>query len=422
MGPANQLGRLPSRTTECPERITMSSTRRIGIFTGNRAEYGLLFPILDAVRKDPDLELALFVGGAHLSDDFGRSLAEVEADGFEVAASVPIELSEDTLAATAEAIGRGVISVSRALAEIQPDIFVVYADRFEGFAALIASSQMGIPTVHVEGGDLTEGGALDDTVRHAMTKLAHIHMTTNQEAARRVRALGEEEWRIFNVGFPTIDLIKAGDFDQPEAVAEKLGLDLDRPVLVFTQHSITTEADQALQQLEPSLDALGRAVGELGAQCVLTYPNNDAGGARIAARLEEWAGNGRIDVVLRRSLGRRLYHGVLSVCGRVTRGACIGNSSSGLKETPAFGCPTVNIGSRQAGRLAGGNVINVGYDAEEIFAAIRRSTADDAYRKAVSEAPNPYGAGDTGPRVAGILGALDLKDPRILRKRTILEI
>ncbi len=182
--------------------------KKVAIFTGNRAEYGLQYPIIKAIAADPRFEYFLLVSGAHLKEDFGRSLDEIEADGFEVHAEVKIDMPEDSLYATAQAIGSGVLSLSKILADIRPDYLIVYADRFEGFSAVIAGTQMGIPTAHVEGGDYTEGGALDDFVRHAMTKLAHLHFTTNEQAAERVRRMGEEPWRVFNVGFPALDLIK----------------------------------------------------------------------------------------------------------------------------------------------------------------------------------------------------------------------
>ena len=178
------------------------SKRKIAIFTGNRAEYGLLNPVIRAVYDHPDLEPYLLVSGAHLDNNFGRTIEEIENDGFSVFREVKITMPEDDLVSTAQAIGSGIIDLSRILAELQPDIFVVYADRFEGFSAVICGTQMGIPTAHIEGGDITEGGALDDSVRHAMSKLSHLHFTTNEQAAGRVRGMGEESWRVFNVGFP----------------------------------------------------------------------------------------------------------------------------------------------------------------------------------------------------------------------------
>ena len=183
-------------------------TRRIAVFTGNRAEYGLLSPVLQAISNDPALSLQLIVGGAHLDATYGRTRDEIVADGFEISAEVSAGLGKDT----ARAIGAGVLAMTDVLENLTPDILVVYGDRFEAFAALIAASQSNIPVAHIEGGDKTEGGALDDSVRHAMTKLAHIHFATNPDAVWRIAAMGEESWRIHDVGLPVIDRIKAGDF------------------------------------------------------------------------------------------------------------------------------------------------------------------------------------------------------------------
>ena len=182
-------------------------------------------------------------------------MAEIEADGFHVDAEVKIEMDAASLYATAQAIGSGVLAISKVLAELKPDIMVVYADRFEGFAAVIAATQMNVPTAHVEGGDLTEGGALDDSVRHAMTKLSHLHFTTNQQATNRILGMGEEAWRVHTVGFPAIDLIAENRYAKLEEVCERLGLDLARPAVLFTQHSVTTEFDKAAEQIAPSLEA-----------------------------------------------------------------------------------------------------------------------------------------------------------------------
>src|ERR1019366_9152825 len=246
------------------------SKRKIAVFTGNRAEYGLQYPILRAIAADPRLEYFLFAGGAHLQQDYGKTLAEIEADGFHVHGQVDIQMDQDRLFGTAQAIGAGILSLSRHLDELRPDFLVVYADRFESFAAVIAGTQMNVPTVHIEGGDYTEGGALDDSVRHAMTKLAHLHFTTNAHAAERLRRLGEEPWRIFNVGYPALDLIAAGLYASPAEVAGSLGLDVARPVVLFCQHSVTTEFEQAADQVSPSLDALISLVGK-GYQVVITY-------------------------------------------------------------------------------------------------------------------------------------------------------
>ncbi|MHC4628467.1 MAG: UDP-N-acetylglucosamine 2-epimerase, partial [Planctomycetota bacterium] len=243
----------------------MPRKRKIAIFTGNRAEYGLQYSIIRAIASHPKLEYFLLVSGAHLQEDFGYTIREIEKDGFQVHDEVKLSMEEDTLLATAEAIGSGILSLSRILDKIRPDFLVVYADRFEGFSAVITGSQMNIATAHVEGGDITEGGALDDSVRHAMTKLSHLHFTTNQEASERVRRLGEEPWRIHNVGFPAIDLIAAGCFATPAQLEERFGLLSEKPIVIFTQHSVTTEFEQATDQIMPSMEAM-RILAEDGCQ------------------------------------------------------------------------------------------------------------------------------------------------------------
>lgn len=385
--------------------------RRIAVFTGNRAEYGLQFPILRAISADDRLECCLLVSGAHLKEDFGRTLAEIEQDGFTPWGQVEIEMPEDSLYATAYAIGSGVKSLSKVLHELNPDALVVYADRFEGFAAVIAGTQMAIPTAHIEGGDYTEGGALDDSVRHAMTKLSHLHFTTNEQASERILRMGEEPWRVFNVGFPALDLVKEGRYASAEEVYARYNLEPNRPILLFTQHSVTTEFEKAGAQVRPALEALILAGRQFGAQVILTYPNDDAGGRRIVEEIDRTASERHSFIQVHRSLGRYYYHGVLGVAS-----ACIGNSSSGIKETPPFNCPAINIGSRQQGRLRADNVIDVGYQTDEILDAIDRCLHDREFRAQVRDARNPYGSGNAGPRIAEVLATIPL-DQALIRKR-----
>jgi UDP-hydrolysing UDP-N-acetyl-D-glucosamine 2-epimerase len=397
----------------------MKAKRKIAVFTGNRAEYGLQYPILKAIDQHPALDYLLFVSGAHLDNNFGRTLEEIRNDGFRIEAEVRIEMNVDSRSATAQAIGQGVLSISRVLEQTQPDLFVVYADRFEGFAAVIAASQMNIPTAHIEGGDLTEGGALDDSVRHAMTKLSHLHFTTNQQATNRVLAMGEEPRRVHTVGFPAIDLISAGMFAKPEEVVARLDLDLSRPIVLFTQHSVTTEFEKASSQIHPSLEAM-KSLARNGAQVILTYPNNDAGGLTIIEKLDAINKLGIEGIQLHRSLGRHLYHGVLALAENPSiRIACVGNSSSGLKETPAFHCPTVNIGSRQQGRLRGENVIDAAYSTAEVMSAVQQCLFDDDFRDVCRKAENPYWLGGAGQKIAKILAEVELGQKLIRKKMTL---
>jgi len=248
-----------------------------------------------------------------------------------------------------------------------------------------------------------------------VTKLAHVHFVTNAQAAERVRALGEESWRIHTVGLPMLDLLAEGNYAKPEEIASVLDLSPHRPVVAFTQHSVTTEFELAVEQLRPSLDAMEQLASD-GYQVVITYPNNDAGGLNMIRALDELRARAVPNVRIVASLGRARYHGLLNYCGRIARGACVGNSSSGIKETPGFGCPTVNIGSRQDGRLRAMNVLDVGYDAKEIVSAVRRCAEDLAFRHACATCENPYGKGNAGPRIAEALATIEI-DRALVQKK-----
>lgn len=396
--------------------------RKIAVFTGNRAEYGLLLPIIQLIHQHSALELQLFVAGAHLDPAYGRTVDQIKAAGFPIAAEIKIDLADDNLFGTAMAIGQGIQFMAEALQQHQPDLLVVYADRFEGFAAVIAASQMRIAVAHVEGGDVTEGGALDDSVRHAMTKLSHLHFTTHQAAADNVQQMGEEAWRIFNVGLPSIDGIVQGKLASAVDIQQRFSLDVTRPLLLFTQHSVTTQFDQTEHQIKASLQALRHFLAQ-GVQVITTYPNNDAGGALIIAQLQQF--REQLSPALRAllwlepSLGSFLYHGILALAKDPLRQiVCVGNSSSGIKETPIFGCPTVNIGSRQDGRLRAGNVLDCGNEPTAIIKAIDQCLTDPVFRKQCQQVENPYGTGQAAVQMVEVLANIEI-DQRLIAKKTI---
>ena len=397
----------------------MRKMRKIAIFTGNRAEYGLQYPIIKAISESKKLKYFLLVSGAHLDEKFGYTKKEIEKDGFRVYSEIKAKVKADDLFSTTQAIGNIILNLSKVLKQIKPDFLIVYADRYEGLAAVLTGSQMGIPVAHVEGGDVTSGGALDDYVRHAMTKLSHIHFTTNQEAAQRIARLGEEKWRIFNVGFSVIDLIKAGKIASYSEVCDKIGfrLDLNRPVILFTQHSVTTELEDIQSQIKPSLEAL-KYFSKKGAQVIITYPNNDAGGVKIINILRKLGKEAHPNMRIFSHLGRYYYHGLLNICGRKALGVCAGNSSSGIKETPVFGCPFVNIGTRQKGRLRSVNVIDTRYDRDEIICAINKSLFDKGFRDKCKKCKNPYGQGGSGRKIEEILSSLNINKKLIQKQIT----
>ena len=395
-------------------------TKRVAVFTGNRAEYGLLFPVLKAIKEHQDLELRLIVAGAHLDPNFGESISEIFADGFKVDAQASINLNKDSALATPIAISSGIQSISKILSDLKPDIFVVYADRFEGFAAVIAASQMNIPVAHIEGGDITEGGALDDSVRHAMTKLSHIHFTTNQQASNRLLAMGEEAWRVHTAGFPAIDMIVNGMVASPAELCEAYNLDVSRPVVLFTQHSVTTEFEEAEAQIGPSLLAL-EELSQKNVDVIVTYPNNDVGGTTLTRYMEKFFQNSGSRMQMYKSLGRYNYHGILALARNAGwRVVCAGNSSSGIKETAVFGCPAVNIGSRQKGRLRAQNVLDAGYNKDEILLALETALFDETFRELCQNVVNPYGGGNTGEIIASVLSQISVSRKELLQKKMTL--
>jgi len=393
--------------------------KKIVIYTGSRAEYALQVSLLRAISKEPTLDYFLIVSGTHLDSNYGLTIQEIENDGFVIHDTIDFISGSKDLFATSISIGDAIIKISKLIQIIKPDIFVVYGDRYETFAAAVASSQTNTITVHIEGGDLTEGGALDDSLRHAITKLSHIHFTTNEEASNRLLAMGEEEWRVHTVGYPAIDLINTKEYYFPEIIINKIPINLDKPIIIFTQHSVSNKFDLVEKQLLPSLEAFDKLISESDIQCILTYPNNDAGGDRIYSILSKYSLNQK-NVTLYHSLGRKLYWGLLNLAKDPKyRVVCVGNSSSGIKETPVFGCPVVNIGSRQLGRLRSSNVIDTDYDKDAIYNAIKKCLFDDKFRNQSRISINPYGTGNAAKKMIEVIKNLQINDKLRTKKMTI---
>ncbi|MDC0969266.1 UDP-N-acetylglucosamine 2-epimerase [Alphaproteobacteria bacterium] len=392
--------------------------RKVLIFTGNRAEYGLLYSLIKELEASPLVDCSLLVSGAHMDLNHGATISEIENDGFKILATLDLSESKGTELSTTIAIGSAITGIAKILDNNKPDIFVVYADRFEGFAAVVAATQMSIVTCHIEGGDITEGGALDDNLRHAMTKLSHIHCATNEEAMKRILSLGEEKWRVHNIGYPAIDLIRAFDYLTQNEILDEFNFNIDQPIILFTQHSIATEVSETRFQIDESIKALC-FMAEIGAQVICTYPNNDAGGKIIINRLNSIPRHYYPFFLLEPSLGRRRYHGILALALKGFKVICVGNTSSGIKETAAFKCPSVNIGSRQKGRLHSNNVIHVSYNKQKIVDAIQLSCGDNEFTRNLSKINNPYGTGNSGKKFRKIIENITLGKKVLQKKITI---
>ena len=377
--------------------------RRICVVTGSRAEYGLLYWVLHDLRADPAFELQLIVTGMHLSHEFGHTVSEIEKDGFPIDRRVDMLVSSDTPAATAKSIGLGVIGMADALEQLRPEIVLVLGDRFEILAATQACLVHNIPVAHIGGGDTTEG-AFDESMRHAITKMAHVHFTTNELSARRVRQLGEDPAHVHVVGSPGLDHLSRRPLLERPALETGLGAALGRRNLLITFHPVTLEPQAGVAQFHELLAALDTLDGDTALW--FTRPNADPGGRAIASALDQWLVTqrpGRAHVFA--SLGQLRY---LSLMAQVD--AVVGNSSSGLYEAPSFHVATVNIGERQRGRLAASSVIDSVPDRHAIAAAIARALALDC-----SQAVNPYGDGKSSRRIVEVLA--ELADPSSLLKK-----
>jgi UDP-N-acetylglucosamine 2-epimerase (non-hydrolysing)/GDP/UDP-N,N'-diacetylbacillosamine 2-epimerase (hydrolysing) len=372
----------------------MSGARRhVVTVSGSRADYGLLIWPMRRIAADPTLHLSVLATGMHLSQNFGMTVDQFAADGFEVAARVPTLDAEDSAAGIARAIGRGVAGCAEAFGRLKPDLVLLLGDRYEIFAAAQAAFVTKIPIAHLCGGDVTHG-ALDDAFRHAISKMASLHFPSNAESARRLRQLGEPADRIFAIGSPGLDQLRQETLPDRAALEAALGHTLAPRYLLVTFHPLTLDATPTRDQLEALLHALAALPREIG--LVFTLSNADAEGPAVNRRIESFTRQ-RPTAHAHVSLGSARYLGLMRHAAAV-----VGNSSSGLYEAPSLGVPTVNIGRRQEGRLRASSVIDCPPQAGEISRAIDAAMAMDCAAVA-----NPYGDGHASEKLVAALKRFD---------------
>jgi UDP-hydrolysing UDP-N-acetyl-D-glucosamine 2-epimerase len=368
--------------------------------TGSRADWGLLRPVLKRLQASP-IEVQLVVTGSHLDPAFGHTVDAIVDDGFQISRRVPLQRSGDDVIAIADATATAVSGIARAIAELEPDLLLLLGDRYEVFAAAQAATIAGIPIAHIAGGDISEG-ANDDAMRHAITKLSHLHFTTNADAARRVRQMGEMFESVFVTGSPGIDAVLESPRLDRSQLEDRLGSRLRRRNLAICFHAATLDPLPPTQQVQPLLAALSQL--DNGTGLVFTAANADAGGAAINDAIRGFVAD-RDNASFVESLGHAGYYALLEQVDLL-----VGNSSSGLYEAPTLGTPTLDIGIRQQGRLRGPSVMHAPGDTDAIIAAIR-SLLDDPPRDYTS----PYGDGQASQRIVDVLLGLD--DPgRLLLK------
>jgi len=341
------------------------------------------------IQKEPGMELQVAVTGMHLSPEFGYTLTQIEHDGFPISACIETLMSSDTGVGVAKSVGLGILGFADAFSRLAPDMVIVLGDRYEILAAVQAALFVKIPVAHLAGGDLTEG-AIDDSIRHAITKMAHLHFATNASAAKRLIQLGEDPAHVFPVGSPGIDYIKQTRLLSRQDLENQLNFPLRKRNLLVTFHPPTLSASSAQEQMASLLEALSRFDADMG--LIFTHANADADGRRLTAMIEQFVAK-HTNAVAFASLGQVRYLSLMAHADVV-----VGNSSSGLYEAPSLKKPSVNIGDRQKGRINAASVIDCKPESDAIFGAIQAALALDC-----STVKNPYGEGDTAERIVEIL-------------------
>lgn len=378
--------------------------RKISVVTGTRAEYGLLYWVIKEILEDPDLELQLIVTGMHLSKEFGFTINEIEKDGIPICKKIETLLSSDTPVGISKSMGLGMISFAEVFSELCPDICLVLGDRFEIFSVVSAALIANIPVAHCHGGESTEG-LIDESLRHSITKMSHLHFTSTDEYRNRVIQLGEQPNRVFNTGALGVETLYREKLMEKGELEKSLNFKLNKPSILVTYHPVTLETDSSERHFRSLLKALDDFPDS---RVIFTMPNADTDGRVISQLISEYVNQNQEKSIIINSLGRLRYLSALKHIDIV-----IGNSSSGLIEAPSFNIPTINIGDRQKGRLSGPTVMHTKTSTNEIRKSIKRALNQD-YINSIKDEKNPYDNGMISKNIIEILKTYPLKN--ILKK------
>lgn len=379
--------------------------RRIAAVTTSRADYGHLYWPLKDLSSKPDVDLRILALGPHMSPEFGLTVNEIIRDGFTIEEGIECLLSSDTDVGMAKTIGVAALSLADILGRLRPDLLLLIADRYEMLAPAAVALALRIPMAHIEGGEVSEG-AIDDAVRNALTKLAHLHFTTTETARQRVLAMGEESWRVHRVGAPSLDHLRRQTLLSREQIEAELNLKLDQPTIIVAYHPVTLERDTTVEA-----DAVFAALAQLPQQIIFSFPNADAGSRALIRRAQEFC-QGHDNAHLFINLGSLKYWSLLKEVSLL-----LGNSSSGIMEAASLKKPAVNIGLRQQGREHARNVLNAAPDIDSILDCARRALDPD-FLQSLDGLVNPYGDGHASERIVEVLTNVAL-DERLLIKRAV---
>lgn len=380
--------------------------RTICVITGTRAEFGLLMPVMKKIQDSNSLELQVIVTGMHLLPEYGKTVFEISQKGISIDACVPINVAGDDKSVLSLSIGLGIISFSPIIRKLDPDIILILGDRFEIFSAAIAASFSGYPVAHLSGGDTLQAG-YDEYIRHAITKISHIHFPSTEQSAKRIIKLGEEPKNVFVVGSTALDTIISKKEINKKELLKKYNLSCNKNFVIVIQHPVSTEPDLAAQQMMTTLDS----VITLDFKMFIIYPNNDPGGIEIINIINRYKQNYPEQIVVYKSIPFEDYLGLLECASLM-----IGNSSSGIIESSSFHLPVINIGDRQKGRERSTNVIDVPHDKQKIKQAINYVLQNDKFKKSLLICKNPYGDGNASQRIVDILSNISI-NPDLFKKK-----
>jgi GDP/UDP-N,N'-diacetylbacillosamine 2-epimerase (hydrolysing) len=378
--------------------------RRLLFVTGSRGEWGYIRPILRRIEKSSSIDYSICATNMHLLPSYGYSLKEILDDGFKVDYRIYMSLDGNTHVAQAKSLGNFLSSMADVIASNRPDWIVLAGDRGEQLMAGVAGAYCYVPVAHIQAGELS--GNIDGMTRHAIGKFAHLHLASNDDAAQRLIKLGEEPFRVHNVGAPQVDELVQGLYSTPEQLTQRHGLTFDRPFILVVQHPVTEEFDQAEMQINTTMKALA----QFDLPKVVILPNNDAGSLMIREGIDRHRHG---DYFVFANLRREEYLGLM------TQAACmVGNSSSGLLEAPTFELPAVNLGRRQHRRMQGRNVINAPFEEQAIVAALRQALSPAFKADLRGNCPNPYGDGRASERIVSLLQDTEITDRVIVKNLT----
>jgi UDP-hydrolysing UDP-N-acetyl-D-glucosamine 2-epimerase len=379
--------------------------RKVTVITTSRADYSHLYWVLCDLDAEPLIDLSLIVIGAQLTGEFGSAVDEIERDGIRVDERIECLLSSDTDVGMAKTIGVAVLGLAEVLGRNRPDLLLLIADRYELLAPASVALALRIPIAHIEGGEVSQG-AIDDAVRNALTKLSHIHFTPTENSRRRVLAMGEESHRVHRVGAPSLDHLQRRQPLSGAALTEGLGCQISPDSIVVAYHPVTLAQDTLCEA-----DQVFAALERLSQPILFCFPNADAGSRDLYRRARAFCA-AREDARLFVNLNPRLYWGMLEAAALM-----LGNSSSGIMETPSLALPTVNIGWRQQGREQAANIIDVPAESDAIVDGVRRAL-DPAFRQSLKGMSNPYGDGHAAERIVEVLASTVLGE-ELLHKRPV---